>query len=171
MLPHILRHQLLAVVGVAVAAQVATGVVCADVGGHKAGALFAGVFTRRQVQATMQRGFKNLLGHAAAAICAIRGQFVSLGTGTYRKAVLPPNLHKSLAQREPVGTGDTLHLRKIAPHFLVQINKADNAGVGVPGQHCCHAGELLNVAFNRIGVGKKNRVIPPADAVRADNLR
>ena len=122
------------------------------------------------MQATMQRGFKNLLGHAAAAIRAIRGQFVSLGTGTYRKAVLPPNLHKSLAQREPVGTGDTLHLRKIAPHFLVQINKADNAGVGVPGQHCCHAGELLNVAFNRIGVGKKNRVIPPADAVRADNL-
>ena len=75
-----------------------------------------------------------------------------------------------LAQREPVGTGDTLHLRKIAPHFLVQINKADNAGVGVPGQHRCHEGELLNVAFNRIGVGKKNRVIPPADAVRADNL-
>ena len=75
--------------------------------------------TYRQVQATMQRGFKNLLGHAAAAIRAIRGQFVSLGTGTYRKAVLPPNLHKSLAQREPVGTGDTLHLRKIAPHFLV----------------------------------------------------
>ena len=127
--------------------------------------------TSQSAVARIEQGKQNLSLEMLSRIGEnLDSQFVSLGTGTYRKAVLPPNLHKSLAQREPVGTGDTLHLRKIAPHFLVQINKADNAGVGVAGQNRCHAGELLNVAFNRIGVGKKNRVIPPADAVRADNL-
>lgn len=70
MLAHILRDQLLAVVGVAIAAKVAAGVVGANVCSEIARALLAGRFLQGQFQAALQRSLKGFGGHTAAAVCA-----------------------------------------------------------------------------------------------------
>ena len=83
---------------ITVAAEVAAGVVCADIPSDIAGTFFPVVRNRREKHILPDSAFKNLLRHAAGAVGTDSGQFLAFSAGLDDHAVFPGDFHKRLCE-------------------------------------------------------------------------
>ena len=118
-------------VRIAVTAEVSAGIIRADVIRKKTGAFSAGSFFLWKLQFFMDGLLKDPCSHAAAAVCAIGGQFRSFRAGPKNHTVRICHADHLPAQGQPFFLRNGPALRKIPEHFSVQIQKADDAGMGI----------------------------------------
>ena len=83
---------------ITVAAEVAAGVIRADVPGDIAGTFLAVVRNSWEKHILADSAFQNLLRHAAGAVGTDSGKFLAFSTGLDDHAVFPGDFHKRLCK-------------------------------------------------------------------------
>ena len=156
-------------VRIAVAAQVRAAVVRANIGREVAGAgSVTGGGAARRSEPGVQRLLIGRDRHAAAAIDAIGRELLPLGAGLEGHAVGGGNLRHRRAEPQPVGLLDGAGFGEVAPHLLVEIEEADDAGLGIPLERGGQRLEVGEVPLDGVGLVEQDRVVPPADRIHPD---
>ena len=131
----IAAHLLSVCVGITVTAEMAAGVISADVCPQHTGALSAPlVLPFRDVQFPVKRCFKGAYGHAAITVDAVWGKLRPLSTGADCYAATSADLGKSLAEGNAILFSNFPHFREIAPDLLVQVNEGNDTVLRISGK-------------------------------------
>lgn len=158
-------------IGVAVAAEVAAGVVLADIICQVTGAFPAVSGIGRHNQILADRLFKGFLRDAAGAVRAGRGQAGILAAGLDDHTV-PRGDGDDLFRQSQLGVkGDRAGLGKVSPDLFIEVNKADDTGMSKAVQLLTHGGKSLEMAVERPGPVDQDGIIAPAGVVRPDQVR
>ena len=118
-------------VGVAVFAEMPTGVVGPNIAGKITGAFRPRAFLFRYVQPLPDGLFIVADAHTASAVGAVRSELISLGAGLHSHAVGRRDADHLPAQEEPLILRHRPDFRKIAPHLGVQVDKTDNRSLRI----------------------------------------
>ena len=112
---------------IAIPAQMAAGVIGANISAQVAGTLPPGRRPARHYQPAVNGLLIHAYRHASAAVRSELRQLIAFRTGTDGHAVPFSNLHKGFAQREPLVSGNSPRFREVAPRLFIQVNKADDS--------------------------------------------
>ena len=169
MLLHGKQHGLFVCVGIAVAAEMAAGIVGPDVAGDVAGALGPVFRVGREYQVFADGRFKYLLGHTPGAVGARLFQTGVLAAGFQGHAVLSGNRYHGLCEGKLRLKGHGAHLWKVPLHLFVKVDKADDDGIRCTGEILAHGREALDVAVISPDFIEEYGVIAPAHPVGTDD--
>lgn len=87
--------------------------------------------------------------------------------GNQFHAVFSCYAHKFFYQEELVFMAYTAGHRKIPESFPVEVDKAENAGIGISFQYFCQSRECADMIIDVVISPKKDRVIAPAQMGRS----
>ena len=126
----VFQHELAVRIGIAVDAAVRTGVVHANIRPEQAIALHPGrFFCLWYAKPAADGSLQHLPGHAAGNVRAVLRQRTVFTAGANSDVILPPNADKGFDERGLLLRGYGANAGEILPHFFIQVDKADHAGM------------------------------------------
>ena len=137
---HISQYSLFLRIGVAVAAKVTAGVIGANVSREITGAFLPVVRIRRDGEILADGGFKGFHRHAARAVRTQSGERRAFPTGLDGHAIFLSGFHKGGGDGLLIVGRNSPCFREVSFHFFIQIDEADDGGVGIAGEPGGHEG-------------------------------
>lgn len=159
----------LIIIRITVDTSVTAGVVGSDVAVQQTGAgtscgCAAGIVTKFLTDGTLQ----DFAGKTSGTIDAEGCEFNAFCAGFYRYSILAADFTEGFSKSEAVRLFHVFAGREVPSGFFIEVEKADDADVGVSGKFCGHFFKRSDMMLERICFCQKNRVIPPADPAESD---
>lgn len=148
-----------------------TRYICADITAEIAGTTVAGRGKSRDLEMRAYSLFKRFNRHAPGTIRTVSSQLVTFGAGLDCQVIFHADFDKGLSQCNALLMRNSPGFGIIALRLFIGVDETDDGCVGKAAEFSCHVCKDIDMAAERIIFADKNRVIPPADAVRTDNIR